>query len=90
MRNVKQKVSLDSVPTRIVTRYKENFNYLLNQFKSVIKSIKGQGGTAFKETLNNVFGFKKVFLMLTEVGRLVAVSSQDGSIQWTEYLGGNV
>lgn len=27
--------------------------------------------------------------MLTEVGKLVAISSSDGSIQWTEYLGGS-
>lgn len=41
-----------------------------------------------KDSLQATFGFKKIFLMLTEVGKLIAISSSDGSIQWTEYLGG--
>lgn len=30
--------------------------------------------------MNNLFGFKKVFLMLTDVGRLIALSATDGQI----------
>jgi hypothetical protein len=40
--------------------------------------------------MNGLFGFKKVFLMLTDVGRLIALSSTDGKIQWAEYLGNSV
>ena len=40
--------------------------------------------------MDNLFGFKKVFLMLTDVGRLVALSATDGKVQWAEYFGGNV
>jgi len=38
--------------------------------------------------MSNLFGFKKVFLMLTEAGKVVAISSVDGRVQWSEYLGG--
>lgn len=40
-----------------------------------------------KDGLQSTFGFKKVFLLLTDVGRLVALSATDGQVQWTEYLG---
>lgn len=33
---VNKKVSLAEAPTRILTRYKENFNYLVNHLQSII------------------------------------------------------
>lgn len=84
VKSVKQPVALADVPARIVNRYKENFNYLVGQVQGFI----GQGSVYAKDSLQATFGFKKVFLMLTEVGKLIAISSSDGAIQWTEYLGG--
>lgn len=83
VKNVKQKVSVASIPTLIINRYKENFNYLVNHLEGLFKS----GRSAVKDGLQSTFGFKKVFLLLTDVGRLVALSATDGQVQWTEYLG---
>ena len=38
------------------------------------------------DTLGDQFGFKKIALMLTNAGKLVAVSTMDGSIMWKQYF----
>lgn len=88
VRNVKAKAPLESIPTRIANRYKENFQYLVNHLKSMGDQLSSKGSTAIKDNLSSQFGFRKVFLMLTDVGKLVAVSSIDGAVKWTEYLHG--
>jgi hypothetical protein len=69
-----------SLPTRIVNRYKENFAYLLRHLQDLTKSFGSEGSIEIKDSMNGLFGFKKVFLMLTDVGRLIALSSTDGKI----------
>lgn len=63
-----------------MNRYKENFQYLVNHLNSYIQSVQQSGKDALKESLNTLFGFKKTFLLLSDVGRLVAVSSHDGKV----------
>ena len=43
VRNVKHKAPLSSVPTLIVNRYKENFNYLINHAQSFLGQFTTQG-----------------------------------------------
>jgi hypothetical protein len=73
-----------------VNRYKENFAYLVRHLQDLTKSFGSEGSIEIKNNMNGLFGFKKVFLMLTDVGRLIALSSTDGKIQWAEYLGNSV
>jgi hypothetical protein len=74
VRNVKSRASLAAVPNRIIARYQENFQYLVNHVTQVLDSLRGRGqSTQIKDKLTSVFGFRKVFLMLTDVGKLVAV-----------------
>lgn len=61
--------------SRIINRYIENFNYLVNHLSSMVTP---RSTAAVKESMNNLFGFKKVFLMLSDVGRLIALSATDG------------
>ena len=83
VKNVKTKHSFASIPNLIVNRYKENFNYLVRH----VESLFNRGRTVVKEGLHASFGFKKVFLMLSDAGRLVALSATDGQVQWAQYLG---
>jgi hypothetical protein len=68
---------MGTVYGRIVKRYKENFQYLVKQISNIVSPT---SSTDAKDKMNNLFGFKKVFLMLSDVGRLVALSATDGSI----------
>jgi glycerol-3-phosphate responsive antiterminator len=77
VKNVNEEVDLGSVTSRIVNRYKENFNYLINHLSGIVTP---RSAVAVKDSMNNLFGFKKVFLMLTDVGRLVALSATDGKV----------
>jgi hypothetical protein len=87
VRNVNKKEPLNTIPARIAKRYKENFNYLVNQVSNIFNSVRTSASV--KDGLNSLFGFKKIFLMLTDVGKVIAISSTDGAVQWTEYLGGS-
>jgi hypothetical protein len=71
---------LASLPTRILNRYKENFSYLLRHLQDLPKSFGSEGSVEKKDTMNGLFGFKKVFLMLTDVGRLIALTATEGKI----------
>jgi glycerol-3-phosphate responsive antiterminator len=87
VKNVKEAAGISTVTSRILNRYKENLNYLVNHLSGIVTP---RSSAAVKDSLDNLFGFKKVFLMLTDVGRLVALSATDGKVQWAEYFGGNV
>jgi hypothetical protein len=75
VKNVKEEASIASVTSRILNRYKENFSYLVNHLSGLVTP---RSSAAIKDSMNNLFGFKKVFLMLTDVGRLVALTATDG------------
>jgi hypothetical protein len=87
VKNVKEEADITSVSSRILNRYKENINYLVNHLSGLVTP---RSSAAVKDSMNNLFGFKKVFLMLSDVGRLVALSATDGRVHWAEYFGGNV
>jgi hypothetical protein len=90
VKNVRNPHSSASLPVRIMNRYRENFAYLVRHLQDVTKSFGSEGSIEKKDSMNGLFGFKKVFLMLTDVGRLIALTATDGKIQWAEYLGTNV
>jgi hypothetical protein len=77
-----------SIAERIANRYRENFGFLLRHLQDMTQSFGAEGNASKKDSMNGLFGFKKVFLMLTDVGKLVALTSTDGKIQWSEYMGG--
>ena len=49
------------------------------QHSSKVKSL--------SEGLGLQFGFNKMFLVLTEVNKVIAISSRDGSVIWSHYFG---
>jgi hypothetical protein len=63
---------------------------LVKHLKNFAESFGSKGSVAAKESMNGLFGFKKVFLLLTDVGRLIALSATDGKVQWAEYQGTTV
>lgn len=66
-----------------MTRYTENLFYIIKHLKDLI--LPSSGGAHFqnidKKDINPLydqFGFNKVFIMLTEPGTVLAVSSLNG------------
>lgn len=74
------------MPARLVARYTENVAFAMNHLKNLIYPKKISPTGLLTETLGGQFGFKKVFLMLTEPGKLIAISSTDGTIIWKKYF----
>eukprot|EP00347_Sterkiella_histriomuscorum_P017346 403349738 len=91
VKNVKQSVSLHEVPMKIMNRYKENIEFLIDQVISLTKYLQNRGKeqqeTGISESLGVSFGFRKMFIALTEVGKLLALSSTNGKVLWSNYLG---
>ena len=64
--------------------------YLINNLVRFVNELKEGGKKSAAEALGTQFGFKKMFLMLTEVGKVVAVSATDGQVLWSHYFGENI
>lgn len=80
VKNVRNPHDLAALPTRIMNRYKENFAYLLRHLQDLPQSFGSEGNVEKKDSMNGLFGFRKVFLMLTDVGRLIALTATDGKV----------
>lgn len=69
------------IPARIMERYLENAEFL-------VKSISQIFGSQDVTSINNqqdTYGFKKTLVLLTAPGKLFALSSSDGALQWSYY-----
>lgn len=70
------------VPSRIIQRYVENAQFLVRSVKSIFKS---KDVADILESSQDTYGFKKILLLLTEPGKLYALSSLDGSFKWSYF-----
>lgn len=80
---------------RILNRYQENFKYLANHIIHTIQQIQNAArgtklNSLLSESMGIQFGFKKIFIMWTEVNKVIAVSSIDGQVLWSHYFGEGV
>jgi hypothetical protein len=80
------KQTLAEIPVRIVSRYIQNFKFFIHGVFSLFGEDKSL--TATKKGDSNApdkFGFKKSLILLTNPGKVVAMSSQGGGILWTYF-----
>jgi len=75
-------VPLIDVPKRIIQRYVENTQFLVKSVKSIFQS---KQVTEINESSQDTYGFKKTLLLLTEPGKLYALSALDGSFRWSYF-----
>jgi hypothetical protein len=87
VRNVKTEPRIDQIPARIIKRYTENFAYLVSSFMKIAKAGDPSKISLITDTLGDQFGFKKILLMLSDVGKLVALTSDSGQVLWKQYFG---
>ena len=69
-----------SVPTRIMQRYSENLAYLAKYLFST-NSISMEE-KRIKNSQNDIYGFQRTIIALTEFGKVLGISSKDGSVIW--------
>jgi len=74
-------VSLFEVPQRIIQRYIQNFGFLVD---SVMKIFNADDVASINQD-GDVYGFKKLLILLTEPGKVFALQSFDGTVQWQFY-----
>ena len=87
VKNINKPVQIQDVPMRIITRYHDNLQFLLKNINLLIESIRNKVSmSGISDELGVHFGFKKMFIALTECGKLVSLSSIDGHVIWSEYF----
>ena len=77
---------MESIPSKILARYTENFRYILKQVQKLLDQQTDSHISSIKDSLSDSFGFKKTLLMLTNVGNLISLSTTDGEILWKHYF----
>jgi len=87
LRHMDEELSFADVPGKIMRRYWENFQFFLHTIVSLLQnddvaSIMKDGSASIE---GEMFGFTKTFILLTEPGKIVALSSMDGSVLWTYF-----
>jgi hypothetical protein len=70
-----------SVPARIMQRYTENIAYLTNYLFSTNQINLEE--KRIKNSNNDIFGFSRTIVALTEFGKVLGISSMDGSVIWS-------
>jgi len=82
-----QNVSIAQIPIRIIKRYTDNFKYLVSQAMALVDTLSGKKDDSASITPEHEdsFGFKKTLVLLTKPNKVIAISSENGSIQWTYY-----
>ena len=71
-----------------MARYRENALYIINHIISLVEYLQSSEAKTFiTEALGVQFGFKKLFIGLTDVGKIVSFSSIDGKVMWSNYFG---
>ena len=92
LRKMSEPVSFAQVPFRIIERYVQNFNFLVESATSLISGLAASDNIV--ETLTaqgtDLFGFEKTLVLRTKPNKVIAISSLDGSIQWTFFDKANI
>jgi len=71
-----------------MARYRENALYIINHILSLVQYLKSSETKTFiTDSLGVQFGFKKLFVGLTDVGKILSFSSIDGKVIWSTYFG---
>lgn len=81
IKNWDENVSLEQVPLKILARYTENINHLITLLLST-REITAEEAIV-NANQNDVYGFKKTLVALTNFGKVVGVSSYNGMLLWT-------
>jgi len=81
IKNWDETVSLEQVPQKILARYTENINHLVTMLFST-RELTAEEALA-DANQNDVYGFKKTLVALTNFGKIVGVSSYNGMLLWT-------
>ena len=81
IKHMQDEVSLIDVPVRIVRRYFENFNFIVD---GLMKVITGDNSSDIRDE-PDLFGFDKTLVLLTKPGKVVAMSTQTGNIMWSYF-----
>ena len=80
-------VSVAEIPGRIIRRYTENLNFIINSVSSFIQQLSSSDDILKSLTSSGPeqFGFEKLMILLTKPNKVIAVSSMDGSVRWSFY-----
>jgi hypothetical protein len=70
---------------RIMQRYVENSRYLVSSIMAMFNQEDKKLTSTKQSDIHDTFGFNKTLVLLTKPGKIVAISSADGSIKWTYY-----
>jgi hypothetical protein len=79
------KISIAEVPVRIMQRYVENARFFVSSVMSMFNPEDKKLASTKQSDIESAFGFHKTLVLLTKPGKIVAISSADGSIKWTYF-----
>lgn len=75
---MKEEGTFATIPLRMMRRYVDNFNFLLHGIVSLMQNE--DVNSIVSSESDDMFGFSKTFILLTKPGKVIALSSLDGSI----------
>ena len=84
---MQEPITIAEVPTRILQRYAENLQYLIQVVSEFIAGFQQEETTNIRTQQDSeIFGFDKTLVLLTKPNKVLAISSLTGQIIWSQRI----